>query len=53
MLGVAVLNVAFIYCYAEIHYAEFRYDKCRYDKCRYTECRGASELALVTSVRKH
>jgi hypothetical protein len=52
-----MLNVAFLYyyaeccnaecryaecCYAECCYAESRYAECRYAECRYAECRGAS-----------
>ncbi len=40
-LSVIVLNVAFIYCFAECHYAECRYAECHYAECRYAECRYA------------
>jgi hypothetical protein len=33
-----MLNVTFIYCYAECHYAKCRYAECRYAWCHYAEC---------------
>jgi hypothetical protein len=45
-----MLNVAFLYYYAECCYAECRYAQCNYAQCRYAECRGASliiQLILI------
>jgi hypothetical protein len=41
MLSDVIMNVAFIYCYAECHYAECRFAECHYAECHYAECRHA------------
>ena len=38
MLSVVMLNVAFLYCYAEGYYAECCYAECCYAECCYAEC---------------
>jgi hypothetical protein len=40
MLSVAMLNVAFPYCYTECRYAECLYAECLYAECRYAKCHG-------------